>query len=80
VPDSLLRQTSAIMYPNSLAFTSALTAVASLITLGAGLSLDGHHGLNLRSDEPCKQVRDQAAKWMSDNGIGRTTLKTNGRP
>lgn len=55
------------MHPKSLA------VAASLIPLGAGLSPEGYHALKLRSDEPCKQVRDRAAKWMSDNGIGRAT-------
>ncbi|KAK4118063.1 hypothetical protein N657DRAFT_675792 [Parathielavia appendiculata] len=53
------------MYPKVLA------VAASLISLGASVRLDAHHGLDLRSarEEPCKQVRDQAAKWMADNGI-----------
>ncbi|KAK4119830.1 hypothetical protein N657DRAFT_684142 [Parathielavia appendiculata] len=46
-----------------------LTAASSLIALGAGLYQDAHHGLDLRSEERCKQVRDQAAKLMADNGI-----------
>ncbi len=55
--------------------TNLLAVIAaSLLPLCAGVPtfhLPG--GLRLRKDEPCRQIRDEVAKWMSDNHIGKAS-------
>jgi hypothetical protein len=56
-------------------YIKLLIIAASLFLLCACLPLDSRNALRLRKDEPCKQVRDQVAKWMSENGIGEQSFE-----
>jgi hypothetical protein len=52
-------------------YTKIFVAAVALFQLSASLPLDQDTGgLLERHNEPCNQIREDVAKWMSDNNIG----------
>jgi hypothetical protein len=51
-------------------YTKIFVVAVALFQLSASLPLDQDTGLLERHNEPCNQIRERVAKWMSDNNIG----------
>jgi hypothetical protein len=55
-------------------YAKTFLAAVALFQVSASLPLEQDTGLLQRHDEPCNQVREHVAKWMSDNNIGMYQL------
>jgi hypothetical protein len=51
-----------------------IATVAVVAQLATGNPLANVQGLFGRKEEPCKQVRDAVARWISDNHIGTSPV------
>ncbi|KAH6844535.1 hypothetical protein B0I37DRAFT_312394 [Chaetomium sp. MPI-CAGE-AT-0009] len=47
----------------------ALVVAVAVLPVCSGVPLDSRQDATRHGEEPCKQVRDHVAKWMSDNNI-----------